>query len=103
MTPPVQSHQDALRALCAAHRVARLELFGSAARDDFDPGRSDLDFLVTFAPLPSAEKASAYFGLLNALEDLFGRPIDLVEAGAVKNPYVRRTIDRHRRLVYAAA
>jgi predicted nucleotidyltransferase len=103
MTSLLEQHQEAILALCREYSVTRLEVFGSAARDDFDPQRSDLDFLVTFAPLPPGEKADAYFGFLAALEDLFGRPIDLVEPGAVKNPYVRRTIDRHRQTLYAAA
>ncbi|MDQ3480300.1 MAG: nucleotidyltransferase domain-containing protein, partial [Actinomycetota bacterium] len=38
--------------LCRHFRVRRLDVFGSAIRDDFDPGRSDVDFLVEFEPDP---------------------------------------------------
>ncbi|MPZ20987.1 MAG: hypothetical protein GEV06_24260 [Luteitalea sp.] len=92
----------ALEQLCRRHRVARLELFGSAARgDDLAPG-SDIDFLVEFEPLPPGTYADTYFDLLEALEQLFGRSVDLVVASAIKNPYFRESVERAKALVYAA-
>ncbi len=88
--------------VCQRFGVRRLALFGSALRPDFRAD-SDLDFLVEFGPMPPEERAKAYFGLLEELEQLFGRPIDLVEAGAVRNPYVRRTIEQNQQTVYATA
>lgn len=78
--------------MCARHRVLRLAVFGSALRDDFDPQRSDLDFAVEFEPLSPSAHADAYFGLLSDLEDLFGRPVDLVEYGPIRNPYFLRSV-----------
>ncbi len=80
-----------------------MTLFGSAVREDFAPERSDLDFMVEFTPLNPGDRADAYFGLLLGLEELFARPVDLVEARAVRNPYVRRTIQQHQETVYAVA
>ena len=74
-------------AICCRHRVARLDVFGSAARQE--RGAADLDFLVEFEDLPTHAYADAYFGLLSDLEALFERPVDLVMASAVKNPFVR--------------
>ena len=79
-----------------------MELFGSAARDNFDPSTSDLDFLVTFEDLRPNEYAEAYFSLLEALQELFQNPIDLVVPAAVNNPYFLREIGRTRTLLYAA-
>ena len=62
----------------AGIRVRRLELFGSAADDSFDPGRSDVDFLVEFETLADGEHADAYFGLKESLASLLARPVDLV-------------------------
>ena len=94
---------DDLVRLCERFRVGRLELFGSATTEgEFDPQRSDLDFLVEFLSLQPGEHADAYFGLLFALQDLFGRNIDLVMTGAVKNPYFLESINRNRTLLYAA-
>ena len=44
--------------------------------------------------------ADAYFGLLEALERLFGRPVDLVSGTAIKNPYFRQSLEETRTLVY---
>ena len=68
-----------------------------------DPGRStSLDFLVEFQQLRDNEYADAYFGLLEDLKALFSREVDLVVESAVKNPYLRQSIDRSRKLLYAA-
>ena len=102
MHPEVARHQEALERLCRQFHVRRLELFGSAATGGFRPGESDVDFLVEFEPLPPGEHANTYFGLLFGLEDLFGRPIDLVVASAIKNPYFQQSVDQTKVLVFAA-
>ncbi|HKV12383.1 MAG TPA: nucleotidyltransferase domain-containing protein [Thermoanaerobaculia bacterium] len=99
----VQNNLAALKALCARYRVERLDLFGSAARDDFDPESSDLDFLVEFAPMSPREHADSFFGLLGDLERLFGRRIDLLEPEPIENPYLRASIERSRKALYEAA
>jgi len=98
----IEEQRDTLSALCNQFAVLRLEIFGSAATDRFDPAASDLDFLVEFAPTSPSEMADRYFGLLEALETLFSRPVDLVMIPAIKNPYFRQGIERSRTLLYAA-
>ncbi len=92
-----------LEVLCERRAVERLTLFGSALRDDFDPEKSELDFSVTFSPMSPERHAAAHFGLLDNLEGLFGRRVGLVEIGAVRNPYLRRSIEEEQETVYAAA
>jgi predicted nucleotidyltransferase len=76
---------EALAALCRTYGVTRLEVFGSAARGaDFDPARSDMDFLVTFALSPVADDVRRHLDLANALESLLGRSVDLVERQSVE-------------------
>jgi hypothetical protein len=96
---------EALPALCRRFGVRRLDLFGSAATGGpFDPGRSDLDLLAAFDDrLPPGAYAEAYFGLRAALEDLFGRPVDLLTEPALENPYLRRRIEAERRPLFSAA
>jgi len=102
MAPEIQSRRPQLDALCRRMGVRRLEVFGSAARDDFNPASSDIDFLVEFDPSIDGSALETYFGLKDELEALFARPVDLVMPGAVRNPYVRAEIDRARQVVYAA-
>ena len=102
MLPLIEQNQAEITRLCEQHRVRHLDLIGSAASGDFDPARSDVDFLVDFLPLQAGQRATAYFGLLHGLEDLFGRKVDLVMRGAIKNPWFARSIDACRKLLYAA-
>lgn len=97
----IASREDELKALCERHVVERLAVFGSALREDFSPESSDLDFVVSFpAIMPPDEHAAAYFGLLDGLEGLFGRSVDLVELRSVRNPYIRREIEDSQEAVY---
>lgn len=69
--------------------MPRLALFGSTARDTATSG-SDVDVLVTFDG-PATSKR--YFGVLFYLEDLFGRPVDLVTEKALRpelRPYIEQ-------------
>jgi len=51
----------------------------------------------------SARGADSYFGLLENLESLFGRRVDLVEASAIRNPYFREAVEKTKRPLYEAA
>ena len=99
MVEVLQKSHDAIVAACARHRVARLEAFGSALRQDFKPGESDLDLLVDFRPMDPYARVEAYFGLLEELRSLLQGNIDLVMVGAVKNPYLARDIERTKQLL----
>lgn len=101
MTTVLARYQKELESLCRRHAVRRLELFGSAATGE-ERLESDFDFLVEFEALPPGSYADAYFGLLESLEALLGRPVDLVVQSAVKNPYFLQSIERKKTLLYAA-
>jgi predicted nucleotidyltransferase len=102
MNSVLAEHRTELEALCCRYSVRRLELFGSAATGLERTGGSDLDFLVEFGPLPHGGYADAYFGLLESLEALYGRPVDLVVASAIRNPFFRQSVEQTRTLLYAA-
>lgn len=102
MTDVLEHHRQDLAALCRKHRVRRLDVFGSAARGDFDEKSSDVDLLVEFEDMPHADRADEYLGFLTGVEALLHRRVDLVEVSAVRNPYLRRGIEASKELVYAA-
>ena len=102
MLPLVRDQLPNLAELCQRYQVRTLAIFGSALRDDFDLRRSDLDFLVEFDEPPPGNYAKAYFGLLFALEELFGRSVDLLTIPSLKNPYLRRQIFQERQLLFQA-
>jgi predicted nucleotidyltransferase len=99
----IEAQRAQIGELCRRFHVSRMDVFGSAARGvDFDPVRSDVDLLVTYEPDAPRPTLEEYFALREQLEALFGRSVDLVMAGAVRNPYIRADIERAKELVYEA-
>lgn len=98
----IENHRQQIIALCIRHRVKRLELFGSAARGDFDPARSDVDFFVEFMSYETPTIADQWFGLQEDLQNLLGCNVDLTSTRAAKNPYFLETANRHKVTLYAA-
>ena len=103
MLPLIAERRVEIAGLCRRYHVRRLELFGSAARGDFDSSRSDFDFVVEFdRDHADALSFKTYLGLKESLEALLGRRVDLVESGAVRNPYISASIERSREPVFEA-
>jgi predicted nucleotidyltransferase len=98
----LEHHREQLAELCQRYHVARLEVFGSAAEGEADADARDIDLLVEFAEAPDMGPAAQYFGLLAELEALLNRPVDLVFAGAIRNPYFILEVNRSRSPLYAA-
>ena len=95
----IDNHRAAIAQVCRRFGVRRLEVFGSAARgDDFRPGHSDADFLVTFEP-EAHDDLALFADFKDALEGLLGRPVDLVERAAVE---ASRNFIRRRRILAEA-
>ena len=101
MHPAIEQRWDEPEQLCSQYRVSGLSLFGSAATAQY-AANSDLGFLVEFQSLPSGTYADTYFGLLETLEQMFERPVDLVVGSAIRNPYFQQTVDQTSVLLYAA-
>ena len=99
----IEQRRPQIEVLCRRFHVHRLEVFGSAAEAErFDSNRSDVDFLVEFAPEAENRVAELYLDLIAALNDLLGRDVDVVMTRAIRNPYFRQVVDRSRRTLYAA-
>jgi predicted nucleotidyltransferase len=102
MVSLIESKRDLITAACIRHGVRRLDVFGSATRDDFRAGESDLDLLVELLPMEPYARVEAYFGMLEELRALLGMEIDLVMVDAVKNRYISAEIERTKQTLYAA-
>ncbi len=95
--------QQKLNALCQQWSIQKLEVFGSALRDDFRPD-SDLDLLVTFDQA-AQRSAFEHLEVQEALEELFERPVDLVSKRAVeesRNWIRRKAILEHTESIYGS-
>ena len=102
MEKVIEEHLVEVAELCRRAGARRLEVFGSAARGEFDPSASDLDFFVEFHDLTPARYADAFFSLKQDLEALFGRPVDLITEANLANPYFRARVEAERQAVYAS-
>ena len=86
--------------LCRRVKVSRLDVFGSATDESFG-SQSDIDVLVQFQR-DGGGLFNRYFDLKEGLERIFGRPVDVVVEGSVRNQYFQASIERSRKNVYAA-
>ncbi len=89
-----------IAALCERYGVSHLELFGSATRPDFDPQRSDYDFLVELDRDTPGSLGKRWTELADALERLLGRPVDLVNPRYIRNPYFLQAVNSSRTVLY---
>lgn len=94
----VQKYQAAIVKLCKAHKVKSLYAFGSVLSDNFN-AESDIDLIVDFANMDVEDYADNYFDFKFSLQELFKRPIDLLEEKAITNPYFRESVNQKRQLV----
>ncbi|GHT63886.1 nucleotidyltransferase [Bacteroidia bacterium] len=85
--------------LCKQHHVKDMHVFGSVLSDEFAQ-ESDVDLLVNFGDVSLFYYFDNYMGLKDRLEQLFNRPVDLVEEKTVRNPVLRRSIERNKKLIY---
>lgn len=100
LEPRLLASRGAVAALCRVHGVTTLDVFGSAADGRFDAARSDYDFIAHFAPQAGVSLARRYLAFSEALEQLLGRPVDMMTDHEIENPYLRRAVEATRRRVW---
>lgn len=102
MLDVIEQNRTQIVALCRRHGVKRLELFGSAAGEGFDPRKSDVDFFYELDPAGDRGIADRFFDFQRDLQNLLRLPVDLVSARDAANPYFLQVANRHRLTLYAA-
>jgi predicted nucleotidyltransferase len=95
----VEKNQERIKELCEQYKVSKLFVFGSVITDSFRD-TSDIDFIVDFKHVDLYDYASNYFDFKFSLEHIFSRKVDLLEDKAIKNPYLRASIDTSKQLIY---
>jgi len=99
MNANVQMDRNIIAEFCRKWRIRELSIFGSVLREDFDL-TSDLDFLVSFEPGTPLD-IDRLLDMKEELEAHFGRPVDLVEKEAMRNPWRKHEILKTRQVIYA--
>ena len=95
----IKENINAIRRLCDQHAVEELYVFGSVVTGGLVK-ESDIDLLVKFSGVEPSEYFDNYMDFKESLEDLFSRTVDLVEVQTVKNPILKRSIERNKVHLY---
>jgi len=99
----IQNNKTTISKICKKYKVSELYIFGSAVNKSYDPVTSDIDFAVIFdSAIPILDMADHYFGLIEELEDLLKRPVDLVTIKSIKNRIFREELEKTMMPLYAA-
>lgn len=86
--------------LCSSHKVKYLYAFGSAVTDRFDSEKSDIDLLVEIDNVDPIERGENLIALWDLFEIFFHRKVDLLTDASIRNPYLRKSIDATKILIY---
>lgn len=95
------SNRDSIEKLCREYGIKKLDVFGSAATGEFNSETSDIDFIVDLGEYERGV-SRRYFRFIDALEELFGRHVDLITEEQIRNPYFRQSVQGQRTNVYDA-
>jgi predicted nucleotidyltransferase len=98
----LDNYQNHLSVLCRQYNVKALYAFGSVLTERFS-NNSDVDLIVDFDKKAIDDCFLNYFDFKYSLEDLFKRKVDLLEEQPIRNPVLRRTIERNKQLIYGRA
>lgn len=85
---------------CKQHRVKKLYAFGSSITNSFDLNTSDIDLVVDLSIKDPIEYGEALISLWDSLEVIFGRRVDLLTEDSINNPYLRKSIEATKKLIY---
>ncbi len=96
----ISKHLPDLIMLLKSHNVRYLYAFGSAVSDIFDNARSDIDLLIEIDEPDPIKRGEKLISIWDSFEDLFNRKVDLLTDSRIRNPYLRKSIDATKVLIY---
>lgn len=97
----IDQHSEQIRKLCSDHIVDQMYVFGSVLTKDFNE-KSDVDFLVKFGDIDLYDYFENLLNLKENLESTLNRKVDILEIQALKNPYLKKSIDEKKVLIYGS-
>jgi predicted nucleotidyltransferase len=94
-----ERHHDFV-VLCREHKVSKIYAFGSSITDQFDPIKSDIDVVVELEIKDPIEYGETLLSFWDKLEVFFDRKVDLLTDASINNPYLRKSIESTKKLIY---
>ena len=99
----ILKEQNAFTTLCREHNVKYLYAFGSSTNDSFDFEKSDIDLLVEINDTDPIDRGEKLISLWDKFEEFFHRKVDVLTDSSIRNPYLRKSIDSTKILIYDGA
>lgn len=96
----ISQKQEGFLLLCTSHDVKYLYAFGSSATEHFNPETSDIDLIVEINDNDPLERGEKLISLWDKFEEFFQRKVDLLTDTSIRNPYLRKSIDATKILIY---
>jgi predicted nucleotidyltransferase len=96
----ISKKQSDFTLLCKSHNVKYLYAFGSSISDKFDPKESDIDLLVEIDSEDPVDRGEKLLSLWDLFEGFFKRKVDLLTESSIRNPFLRKSIDKTKILIY---
>jgi predicted nucleotidyltransferase len=96
----IKENYDAFVHLCKRHKVNKIYAFGSSINESFDPTKSDIDLVVELDIKDPIEYGEMLISLWDKLEEFFNRKVDLLTDDSIKNPYLKKSIESTKKLIY---
>lgn len=96
----ISNRKHDFKSLCESHKVKYLYAFGSSVNGGFDEKKSDIDFLVEIDSPDPIIRGEALMSLWDNFEEFFHRKVDLLTNSSIRNPYLQKSIDSTKVLIY---
>lgn len=96
----IKNKKGGILRLCKKYKVSKLYAFGSITSDKFDLTSSDIDLIVELEELDPLERGEILLNLWDELEALFDRKVDLLSNPEIANPYLKKSIENSKVLIY---
>ena len=96
----ISKKQNDFASLCKSHNVKYLYAFGSSVTDKFNPRKSDIDLLVEIDSPDPLDRGEKLLSLWDLFESFFKRKVDLLTESSIRNPFLRKSIDSTKVLIY---
>lgn len=100
LTDEIENRKEEFAILCTHHKVKALYAFGSSITERYNPDHSDIDLLVEIDENNPIERGEMLISLWDSLEEFFHKKVDLLTDASLKNPFLRKSIDSTKVLIY---
>lgn len=100
MNQLLREKKDKIQLICVEHKVSKLYVFGSACTERFNPEKSDIDLIVELEDMVPIERGEILLDLWDSFELLFNRKVDLLSNPEIENPYLKKSVEDSKVLIY---